>query len=850
MKYSRLLCSGLLLTATFSMLVSLSACGSSNNGGGGGGGGGGGNDDEYETWVESWSQSGHLYIHYNRGSEATASNYEAYSLWIWPHKPDDLEGTLWAYGGETNISSSLTLYPMSNHWMSGSEVGKSGQTTWTDDYGAIVDVDLYKTSLKGGKNGSVVSFANTTNVGFLIPRVDSMDGSTNWVSDGGKETYITNFNTHFREDGSMHIYLNSGDFDNYAFYATGTSAPKVNPTTADTSGVYRSDTDTITDHYSVSPTSNSFSSLGVGYQIFVSSFRDSNGDGLGDIRGIINALDYLSDLGVQALWLTPIQESDSYHGYDISDYYAVDSKFGTIDDYRELLYKAHQKGMKVVMDLVLNHTSKNNIWFKNSEWAKISLNEQGQNIEWRNVYHWKYETDTVKKYINGSYQTITVKADSISDNPSWYRDGESHYYYYGKFGSGMPEINYECQATRDLVVNMAKYWLSFGLDGFRLDAVKHIYMKDEVDDTGSDIIISDTGSKTAYDDEQGKNVTKDFDYSSDLTKNLVWWKEFSNQLKDIYPECFLVGENFDGWGTRTAPYYQALDSQFDFSAYYHICQFLYANVASASGGGASQYASSQASETFDAFSSSSNLTLSGATTSQTIPGGKRSDFIDGTFTSNHDVPRAINQVNGTYVDATNTTAASQISGTSAQIGKAKVHAAVTMLTPGVSWIYYGDELGMSGNTNTHVSTYGNVNNMDIWYRQPFVWKSTSVRASYKTGQYQIELDSYNKTIASAEDQQSDENSMYNFYKALNQVKAAYPKKAKCTFNTSFSSKNVLVMDISGTGTNYRIFINTGASSDSYTLSNSTISGYSFYKNINATSNSDISKAYSVLVYSK
>ncbi|MFA7032571.1 MAG: alpha-amylase family glycosyl hydrolase [Bacilli bacterium] len=828
---------------TFSLLVPLSACNGKKD------------DDEettitdaaYEEWVSSWSESGHLYLHYNRGEEASISDYESYCLWLWPHRPNDLEGTLWAYKGVTEVSSSLTLHPMSTRWMNGVNVSKGGNTTWKDKYGAIVDVDLYNSNLKTGKNNNPVSFANVTNVGFLLVSLDSMDGSSNWISDGGKETYVTDFDTHFREDGSMHIYVNTGNFDKYAFTATGTSEPEINPVVEDTSGVYRSDIDTITDSYGVSSTSDSFTSLGVGYQIFVASFRDSDGDGIGDLRGIIDSLGYLNDLGIQVLWLTPIQQSDSYHGYDISDFYAIDSKFGTLEDYRELLYKAHEKDIKIVMDLVLNHTSKSNVWFKNSQWAKQGLDEEGKVIDWRNVYHWKYATDTVKKYDNGQYVTISVQDDAKSNNPSWYRDGESNYYYYGKFGSGMPEINYECQATRDLVKNMAKYWLSFGLDGFRLDAVKHIYMKDEVDNTGSDIIIPDVGSKTSYDDEKGALVTRSFDYSSDLTKNLIWWKEFANELKAIFPECFLVGENFDGWGTRIAPYYQALDSQFDFSAYYHISQFLYANPSNSSGSGASQYASTQGSETFVPFASVENQVL--GDTGISVPGGKRGDFVNGAFTSNHDVMRAINQVNGSFVSLTNTSPLNNVTGGTVQVGRAKVHAAVTMLTPGVSWIYYGDEIGMSSNTNTHVSKYGNENNMDIWYRQPFLWKDANKRSNYKTGQYQIELDSYNKTVQSAEDQQDNANSMFSFYKKLIEVKRDYPKNAKCSFH-SYSSQNVLIMDIYGEGNDYRIFINTGISSDNYIITSELLNGYSFYKNIDANSDADINRSYSVLVYSK
>ena len=249
--------------------------------------------------------------------------------------------------------------------------------------------------------------------------------------------------------------------------------------------------------------------------------------------------------------------------------------------------------MKVLMDLVLNHTSKGNIWFTNSQWAKV---DEETGINWRDVYNWKFESDIIEKYFaqddkhpTAGYYKITVKEDAESSNPSWYRDGESHYYYYGKFGSGMPEINYLNTSTRKLVIDMAKYWMSFGLDGFRLDAVKHIFMRDECYQNG-DIIVNDTGSKETYDDEKGQFVTKGYDYSSNLTKNIMWWKEFAHGVKNDYPNCFLVGENFDGWGTRTAPYYQALDSQFNFSNYYHIPSFLYWP-----NGSASQFDNSQAS---------------------------------------------------------------------------------------------------------------------------------------------------------------------------------------------------------------------------------------------------------------
>ena len=595
--------------------------------------------DEYDHWLNTWSQPGHLYFHYNRGAKA---GYENYCLWLWQHSPQDLEGSLWGFSSNPEVSSKLTLKPMSNHWMTSAEVGKEGTSMYVDAYGAIVDVDLYNANLKGGKTGNPTTFEGMEEVGFLLPQQSSMSGATNWVSDGGRETYIEDIGvaSNWRDvkgGKAIHVFVSTGSLYDYSYYVgSGIPEAKTNPIDEDTTGNYRSDVDAqYSNALGVSPTSESFKNYGTGYQIFVASFKDSNNDGIGDIRGIIDSLDYLSDLGAEVLWLTPIQKSDSYHGYDISDYYAVDKRFGTLEDYRELLYKAHQRGMKVLMDLVLNHTSKGNIWFTNSQWGK---NDGG--INWRDIYSWKYETDQIEKFnpTTNSYDKITVKQDAESDNPSWYRDGESHYYYYGKFGSGMPEINYLNAATRKLVIDMAKYWMSFGLDGFRLDAVKHIFMRDECYQQGDNIIV-DTGSKETYDDEKGKYVTKGYDYSSNLTKNIMWWKEFAHGVKADYPNCFLVGENFDGWGTRTAPYYQALDSQFSFSMYYHSPAYLYNNA-----GGASNFASKQAGETFVPFASQNDVPL--GDTGKSVPGGQRSDFIDGAFTSNHDVMRAINQANG------------------------------------------------------------------------------------------------------------------------------------------------------------------------------------------------------------
>ncbi len=776
---------------------------------------------DYDDWLATWSKENHLYIHYNRGESAT--DYNDYCLWLWQHAPKNIAGSLWAYSGQTQVSASIELVPMSTAYMKASEVGQSGSDMFTDGYGAIIDVDLTADIKSGrkvnGKDEGNASLDGATELGFLLVLQSSMGGGHHWTSDGGKETYLAKFNEAPKINGAVHVYLNTGDFDNYVYESSKAPTPRVNPTTSDTTGNYRSKTSTIADGMSKanSTTSDDFKSLGVGYQIFVASFRDSDGDGYGDIRGVINSLDYLKELGVQCLWLTPIQKSDSYHGYDISDYYAVDPRYGTLDDYRELLYTAHQKGMKVIMDLVVNHTSKNNVWFKNSQWAEEGVDENGNKIEWRNVYHWKYETDEVRKWNGSNWDTkVTVKQDAESaegEAISWYRDGLSHYYYYGKFGSGMPEINYEYQPTRDLVKNMAKYWLSFGLDGFRLDAVKHIYMKDEVAETGSDTIIRDVGTRTYFDSEKGKEVSVTFDYSSDLNKNVTWWKEFATDLKNAFPNCFLVGENFDGYGNRTAAYYQALDSQFGFNHYYHIASKLYLY-------GPGSYATAEPTEGDAAFRGNSAEYWVDGVQQPDLPGGRRSDYIDGSFTSNHDVMRAINHVNYSEYEydkkgnIVGTIDNPKVTGTATQIARAKVMGAMTMLQPGLSWIYYGDELGMSSNTDKHIATYGSKNSIDIWYRQPYKWggDAASEIPNYEAGAYKFEWDDYNKTIKNSEEQASDASSMLRYYRALGKIKNMYPKNATVAYS---NDGNVMWFDITGQGRTLKIFINPGRWDNDY-----------------------------------
>ena len=227
------------------------------------------------------------------------------------------------------------------------------------------------------------------------------------------------------------------------------------------------------------------------YEIFTGAFSDSNGDGIGDLQGIINRLDYLNDgnpnsgksLGIEGIWLTPIFKSPSYHKYDVADYYTIDPEFGDMDDLKQLITECHNRGIKLILDLVLNHTSLQNEWFlnfKNAHQAKDSSDP----------YYDFYSYITKGQIIgSGKYTFISGTEDSYECN----------------FSNDMPELNYNNEKVREEVLKIAKYYIDMGIDGFRLDAAKYIY----------------------YGDDQ---------------KSAEFWEWFTTELRKIKPDVYLVGE--------------------------------------------------------------------------------------------------------------------------------------------------------------------------------------------------------------------------------------------------------------------------------------------------------------------
>ncbi len=232
------------------------------------------------------------------------------------------------------------------------------------------------------------------------------------------------------------------------------------------------------------------------YEIFVRSFYDSNGDGIGDFNGITQKLDYLKSLGITALWLMPIYPSPSYHGYDVTDYFSVNPQYGTMGDFKNLLSQAHLRGIHIILDMVLNHTSDQNPWF---------INSNNNVAPYRDWYIW---SDPNPGYL-GPLGT------------AWFPGKQG--YYYGIFGASMPDLNYRNPAVTDEVDKIAAFWLKdTGVDGFRLDAINYLI-------------------------EEGQKQI-----NTQSTHN--WLKGFYTTYKADNPDAFTVGEVFGSDATLAATY--------------------------------------------------------------------------------------------------------------------------------------------------------------------------------------------------------------------------------------------------------------------------------------------------------
>lgn len=194
------------------------------------------------------------------------------------------------------------------------------------------------------------------------------------------------------------------------------------------------------------------------YQVYPRSFMDSNGDGIGDIRGIIQKLDYLRYLGIDVIWLSPVYQSpNDDNGYDISDYQAIMKEFGTMEDFYELLEEAHRRGLKVIMDLVVNHTSDEHAWF--------AASRKDRDNPYRDYYFWRQGKEDGSEPNNWG---------SVFSGSAWQYDEQTQMYYLHMFSKKQPDLNWDNEAVRTTVFDMMAWWCEKGIDGFRMDVISMI----------------------------------------------------------------------------------------------------------------------------------------------------------------------------------------------------------------------------------------------------------------------------------------------------------------------------------------------------------------------------------------
>lgn len=396
------------------------------------------------------------------------------------------------------------------------------------------------------------------------------------------------------------------------------------------------------------------------YEIFVRSFYDSNGNGIGDFNGIIEKLDYLNDgdpktttdLGVTGIWLMPINPAASYHGYDVTDYYGVSSDYGTMDDFKRLLDECHKRGIRVIIDMVYNHTSNKHPWF-------IEARDQPESSR-HNWYVWSA--------INPGYA-------GPWGEKVWYPSVAG--FYYAVFWIGQPDLNYTDTAVTDEMYNVARSWLQdVGVDGFRLDAVRYLI-------------------------EEGAE-------QQDTPETLEWWSDFYTFYKGINPRAMTVGEIYT---TNYIVDDYLKGNDFDQAFNFDLASQILRNIDGRN---------------------AVNLSASIKSSFQLFPKGEYATFL-----SNHDQERVMSFFSGDEV-------------------KAKLAASVLLTTPGTPFVYYGEEIGMTGNKP------------DELIRTPMLW-STDKYAGFSTV-FPWESTNSNYAQYNVATESSDPNSLLSLYRSLIQLR--------------------------------------------------------------------------------
>jgi glycosidase len=429
------------------------------------------------------------------------------------------------------------------------------------------------------------------------------------------------------------------------------------------------------------------------YEVFVRSFQDSDGDGVGDLRGLISRLDELNDgdpqttddLGVTGIWLMPVAEALSYHGYDVTDYDTVEADYGTAEDVQALVAAAHERGIAVIVDFVINHTSRDHPWFQDSMTAGSA------HADW---YLW---SDT---------RPPVARADG---SRVWHEAGGR--YYYGYFWEGMPDLNLENEEASRAIGDVARSWLDdAGIDGFRIDAAKHLI--------------------------------EDGDALENTPATHDWLQTFRDQVHAGHPEALILGEVFDATIVSSG-YVQdgSLDLTFDFG----FGQSAIISLNSRDGG-------------------SFNAAL------DEIADAYPRDTL-ATFLTNHDQNRLMDQVGG-------------------DPAAARLAAALLLTGPGIPFVYYGEEIGMSGRKP------------DERIRTPMRWDASGPAAGFSTVEAWQALSNDPAEVNVAE-QAADPDSLRSLYRDLIRYRSANPALSHGDLLPVESSERGVVAYLRATGSDSR-----------------------------------------------
>ncbi|MBR3503415.1 MAG: alpha-amylase [Clostridia bacterium] len=395
---------------------------------------------------------------------------------------------------------------------------------------------------------------------------------------------------------------------------------------------------------------------GVAYEIFVGSFADSDGDGLGDLRGIEEKLDYIASLGVDMIWLTPIHPSPSYHHYDVTDYYAVAPEFGALEDFDSLVAACRERGIGVILDLVVNHTGVGHPWFSEA-CAALAGGKESPAIE-------------MYTFTQGS---------GDHEVP-----GASGWYYEGRFGPHMPDLNLDNEDVRGEIARIIAFWQEHGVSGFRLDATTSYY----------------TGAP-------GKCA------------EFVRFICETARAKD--PDCYVVGECWADAQTILGMYSSGIDSLFNFPAA-DVDGLL---VQAALNGRGAAVARRMAEW---------NGQLRAASPAS----------LDAPFLTNHDIARARGMLRSDEAAM-------------------KAAAMLYLLLPGRPFVYYGEELGMSGSGR------------DENKRLPMLWSAADETANCLPP---ADADQKQRLKAGVAEQEGNEESLLNWYRALIALRSLAPELAR------------------------------------------------------------------------